>query len=205
MATKKPIIFLSSRCHYSRTVMKTLEKHGLQDIFSYSVIDSNPHQIPKFVQSVPTVLMPDRRILTDEDVWTFIMQAVQVQKHTRASAESMRGLEPVKAFSRDCMGSTFATLEGLPCNDSDASGLCDLSHLNDHQRSSITGVMSADPSKPLSEDQIMTARGGGRGYADSHVSDAAVETLKRQRDDALSNRGEFDDKTIMGGSMLGAV
>ena len=195
MASKKPILFYSSRCNYSKTVLKQVEKHGIKDAFSYYAIDANLNQIPKFVESVPTILLPDRRVLTDEDVWAYVTQTAQTKRSAREKAATVQVM-PVKAAC-DRFGSVYATLEGAPCDDYGDSGLCGISQLDD--RPNITGVASADPSKPLSEEQIMAGRGGVTGGG----GDATMEILKRQREASLA-AVEYDKNSIMGGSLTGA-
>lgn len=156
----------------------------MTDYFSLFQVDANRNQIPKFVTSVPTLLLPDKRMLTDEAVWEYVKQSHDVMKIKQSKKAEVTPLMP------SCGGfGTFENLEGLPCEDLD-----DGTYVRFDVSPSITGVSTGDPSKPLSEAQIMQAASAGQP--------CSFEALQKQRDEVLL-QGVKKNGAFMGGSLTG--
>ena len=184
---KSPVLFYSTFCNYCRMVLKFMKQNEMTDAFSLFQVDGNRNQIPRFVTSVPTLLLPDKRMLTDEAVWEYIKKS---QEFRKARENQMGEVSPLKS---SCGFGTFENLEGLPCDDLEDDG----TYVRFDANPSITGVSTGDPSKPLSEAQIMSANNNiSRG-------NFSFEAFQKQRDDALSQGVPVNNGPFMGGSLSG--
>lgn len=188
-SARKPVLFHSTFCNYCRTVLKFIAQNDMTDAFAFYQVDGNRNQIPRFVTSVPTMLLPDKRMLTDEAVWEYVKRLGDVKKTKKAH------MMEVTPFKSSCGFGTFENLEGLPCDDIEDDG----TYVKFDACPSITGVSSGDPSKPLSEAQIMAGASGGGANAPTSL--ASLEAMKKQRDDAMP--GPQKNSAIMGGSLTG--
>lgn len=196
-AARKPLLFVSARCEYCRTVTAFLKQHGLIDAFGYFSVDAHRNQIPRFVTSVPTMLLPDMRMLTDESVWEYVRRLADARK---VQATRCAEVAPVHATTGGLGG--FESIEGGA-----SSVVDDGLYVRFDAHPSITGVTSGDPSKPLSEADIMAGmrRGMSAGGGGAPMGPPSFEMLKRQRESSMNEFGPPPkDAPIMGGSLTGA-
>jgi len=85
---RKPLLFHSERCPYSRSVRDMLEKAGASDAFNMVSVDRDRHQLPRFVTRVPTVLLAEeRRMLQDEQVMAYVTEVIRKHKEAAGPAD----------------------------------------------------------------------------------------------------------------------
>ena len=186
---KKPVLFHSTYCKYCRTVVSFLAQNELTDAFSLFCVDGNRNQIPRFVTSVPTMLLADKRMLTDEAVWEYVKRLADLHRTKKAKTTEVSPLSSASGLG------TFENLEGSPFDDIEDDG----TYVRFDASPSITGLSSSDPSKPLSEDQILSTGGGVGGR---HMR--SMDAFKQQRDDAIAG-GPSRNAAFMGGSLTGGA
>ena len=70
----KHVLFYSMHCPYSKQVCEKIHVNGVASIFMGVNVDTNRSEIPNFVTAVPTILTIDRRLLVDDEVFSFVDQ-----------------------------------------------------------------------------------------------------------------------------------
>ena len=68
---EKPVLFFSKNCPHSQTLWRHLSQNNLLDSFNKVSIDNNPN-IPPAVQSVPTIYIRGRPLITGQSVMMFV-------------------------------------------------------------------------------------------------------------------------------------
>jgi hypothetical protein len=70
------VLFYSQYSQYCDDVVRFVTKKGLKHMFVLVCIDTNLNQVPQFVDRVPAILTKDRRLLTDEQVMSFVTSSL---------------------------------------------------------------------------------------------------------------------------------
>jgi hypothetical protein len=71
----KPILFYSNFCSYCSSVLRDVVRLNLKESFVFVCVDDKINQMPGFLDRVPTILTPDREVLTDDKVQLFLSRA----------------------------------------------------------------------------------------------------------------------------------
>ena len=192
----RPVLFHSSHCPYSKKVMNFIAQNDMTSSFTLFSVDTHRNQIPRFVRSVPTMLLPDMRMLVDEAVWEYIKRLADVRKAKKQQVAEVSPFQLGGGF-----GGCFENLEGMPCDDIESEG----TFVRFDACPSITGLSSGDPSKPLSDEQIMAGQRAATGFASGMTAGgthSSIDAFKRARDEAVSG-GPSQNGPFMGGSISG--
>ena len=73
MDSNKPILFYSSECQHSNKLLQAINNTSFINSLTLCSVDDLSINIPEFVQSVPTIYIPNqKRILTDNALMMFI-------------------------------------------------------------------------------------------------------------------------------------
>lgn len=100
----RAVLFYSQYCAYSNRVVNAIVAADTRDRYVLVCVDTHRHQIPQFVDSVPSILTPDRQLLKDEDVMThvqFMNTVAGSARHTTTGSYGSPGGEagPVQSSS----------------------------------------------------------------------------------------------------------
>jgi hypothetical protein len=79
---KKPLLFYSNLCEFSKTVTSVLIKKGIREEVLLVNVDKYAHMIPPMVTKVPTIMTQDNTIYEDDRLLQFIDNlAAQLRPH----------------------------------------------------------------------------------------------------------------------------
>lgn len=71
-ASSKPVLFYSNFCAYSQAILRDIVRLNCKSAFVIVCIDDKIDQMPSFLDRVPTILTPNRDVLTDDKVQRYI-------------------------------------------------------------------------------------------------------------------------------------
>ena len=67
---KKYVLFFSTNCDYCNELLSEIQKSNLEDIFNFFNVDIRRTQLPKFVNEVPCVFLPEfNHVLSGDEVF----------------------------------------------------------------------------------------------------------------------------------------
>lgn len=74
---QKDILFYSQFCNFSKEVLDTIAKHNIKDSFMLVCVDNKQLKLPAFVDRVPLVYTTGKKLLSDENVLSYIKSKVE--------------------------------------------------------------------------------------------------------------------------------
>lgn len=163
---RKPVLFHSAHCDYCRDVRAFIVKHGLTDRFAFFCVDTNRQQIPRFVTSVPTILLHGQ-MLTDEGVTEYVTQMAQ----RLAPPAGERDVEPLA-------GGGFDAFEALDGSSDMALG----GYVAFDDSPSITGIHSGDPQAALHSGNGSKGGSASDPRVGAGSVDGALARLQKERE-----------------------
>lgn len=93
-SSKKPLVFYSHFCEYSKTVLNVLVKKGIREEVMLVNVDKYSHMIPPMVTKVPTILAPDGSVYEDDHLMQYI----------ETLASKLRPVDITPFFSKEMAG-----------------------------------------------------------------------------------------------------
>ena len=108
-AVYKSVLFYSQYCEFCNEVLRLITKKNLRAMFAMVCVDQNRYQIPRFIDRVPMILTPDKRLLSDGDVFAYL------------EAAEGPSTDPLAADRAIGMSMDFAPVDGAPPQDPQAA------------------------------------------------------------------------------------
>jgi hypothetical protein len=116
MSTKQHILFYSNYCLYSKELLVTVTKLNLKSRFLMVCVDRHRSSIPPSVDRVPAIMTPDRKLVFDEEITTYIHTLVDKDRSSSATTKSnhpQRAVVGVTGDPREICSATSTTSTGF--------------------------------------------------------------------------------------------
>lgn len=126
LVENKHLLFYSSFCPFSADLLSIITKRDLRAQFVMIAVDRMQKQLPAYVDRVPVMLTADRRVLKDQDVFTFINSAPSSSVAAARGASNggdgaPQAADPVAAVGGGCANTLSDSFSFIGSHVSEAS------------------------------------------------------------------------------------
>ena len=190
----KHVLFYSKFCQYSTQVLATMTRKNMRARFVMVCVDDNRYQIPTFVDRVPLILTIDRKLLSDDDVFSFFESAESPSEDPMAADdgdftfvdESTPSMSPHATgfmLLNDCVNDEFPRIntpdgDPMPTSSSVGHGAQhpQHQHQHQHQHDDVAGIRGGGY-KPSNKTQYQHDHTFGVGGAPPMGNNSYMERL----------------------------
>ena len=102
----KNILFFSNYCQHCKEVLEKINNYNLKEQINLNCVDNNRKNLPAFLKSVPTMVIPlENKLVVGDDVFSWINN--EISKKTTKNESPLNNNEEISPWTNE-MNSSFS-------------------------------------------------------------------------------------------------